>query len=188
MLMFDLEHPFLEIGVGTGRFAEELGIDAGIDPSERALVLAGTRGISVQAATGEDLPFAAGSFGAVFILFTLCFVEDPVKMLSEAKRVLQPSGCMIVGIINRESAWGSLYMRKMEEGHPLYRHARFYNAVELATMLTTAGLGIQASASTLFQPPTSDPNREEAQPGLSEDAGFLCIRANKVSGGANDYD
>jgi len=35
-----LEHPFLEIGVGSGRFAKELGIDFGIDPSFRLLELA----------------------------------------------------------------------------------------------------------------------------------------------------
>lgn len=187
MLMFDLEHPFLEIGVGTGRFAEKLGIDTGIDPSEPALVLARTRGISVQAATGEDLPFADGSFGAVFILFTLCFVEDPEKVLSEATRVLKPGGCVIIGIINRESAWGALYLRKAAEGHPIYGHARFLDPAELTALLARAGIRIEASASALFQPPSGDRYREDAQPGLWEYAGFLCVRARKTSGGANDF-
>lgn len=187
MLMFDLEHPFLEIGVGTGRFAEKLGIDAGIDPSEQALVLARKRGISVQAATGEDIPCADGSFGAVFILFTLCFVEDPDKVLSEATRVLKPGGCVIVGIINRESAWGTLYLRKAAEGHPIYSHARFLDPAELAALLARASLGIEASASTLFQPPANDWCREDAQAGLSKSAGFLCVRARKISGGTSDF-
>jgi SAM-dependent methyltransferase len=181
LLMTNLEHSFLEIGVGTGRFARELGIDAGIDPSERASALANNRGIKVQRATGEDVPFADASFGTVFILFTFCFVEAPEKVLSEAARVLKPGGCLVVGIINRESAWGGLYMRKKAEGHPIYRHARFYSAAELFAMLKTAGLHIEASASSLFQPPSNYPYREEAHPGLSEDAGFICIRARKVS-------
>lgn len=186
MLMPNLEHPFLEIGVGTGRFAEELGIDAGIDPSEQALALARARGISVQRATGEDIPFADASCGAVFILCTLCFVENPEKVLSEAKRVLRPGGCVIVGIVNRESAWGALYLRKKAGGHPIYRHARYYSAAELSAMLATAGFNVEASASSLFQPPSGNPCTEKAQLRISEFAGFLCFRARKASGGAND--
>lgn len=186
LLMVDLEHPFLEIGVGTGRFAKELAIDAGIDPSEQALTFARKRGVKAQRATGEDIPFADASFGAVFVLFTLCFVETPGKVLSEAARVLKPGGRLLVGIINRKSAWGGLYMRKKAEDHPLYRHARFYSAAELSAMLKTAGLNIEASASSLFQPPSNNPYREEASPGLSEDAGFICIRARKASGGTSD--
>jgi ubiquinone/menaquinone biosynthesis C-methylase UbiE len=182
----NLEHPFLEIGVGTGRFAKELRIDEGIDPSEQALAFARKRGIKAQRAAGEDIPFLDASFGAVFILFTLCFVESPGKALSEAARALKPGGCAIIGIINRESAWGALYMRKKAEGHPIYRHARFYSAAELSAMLKTVGLNIEASVSTLFQPPSNMPYREEAQPGLFKDAGFICIRARKVSGGTND--
>lgn len=186
LLMTNLEHPFLEIGVGTGRFAKELGIDEGIEPSELALSFAKKRGVKAQRATGENIPFADASFGAVFILFTLCFVETPEKVLSEAERVLKPGGCVIVGIINRESAWGELYMRKKAEAHPIYRHARFYNAIELAAMLKNAGLHIEAATSSLFQPPSINPYREEAHPGLSNDAGFICIRARKVFGGTND--
>ena len=176
-LMMNLEHPFLEIGVGTGRFAKELGIDEGIDPSEQAVSFARKRGVKAQRATGEDVPYADASFGAVFILFTLCFVESPAKVLSEAVRVIKPGGSVIVGIINRSSAWGSLYQQKKIEGHPIYRHASFYNAAELSAMLKTAGLHAEAATSVLFQLPASMPYREEALPGISEDAGFLCLLA-----------
>jgi ubiquinone/menaquinone biosynthesis C-methylase UbiE len=186
LLMVNLEHPFLEIGVGTGRFAKELAIDAGIDPSERALVLANKRGIKVQKEAGEDMPFADASFGAVFTLFTLCFVETPAKMFSEAARVLKTGGSIIVGIINRESAWGEHYMRKKAEGHPIYRHARFYSSAELSAMLKTAGLHVEDSASSLFQPPSNNPYREEAHSGLSDGAGFTCIRARKAAGETNE--
>lgn len=186
LLMHELERPFLEIGVGTGRFAEMLGIDVGIDPSVQALVYARARKISVQRATGEDLPFVDESFGAVFVLFTLCFVQAPEKVLSEARRVLQPEGRIVVGILNRESAWGALYMSKKAAGHPIYRHARFYGAAELAAMLARTGFQTEASASTLSQSPLGNPYSEQAQSGLLQGAGFICFRAKKVSGGAND--
>ena len=185
-LMMDLERPYLEIGVGTGRFAKELGIDEGIDPSERSLSFARKRGVHTQRAAGEQVPFADASFGAVFILFTLCFVETPEKVISEAVRVLKPGGCVIVGIINRESAWGSLYLQKKAEGHLLYKRARFFNANELSALLKTAGLHVDASTSSLFQLPMNNPFREEPRPGLSKEAGYICIRARKVPGGTND--
>ncbi len=185
LLMMKLEHPFLEIGVGTGRFAKELGIDEGIDPSEQALAFARERGVKARKATGEEIPFADASFGAVFILFTLCFVEYPDRVLSEAARVLKRGGCVVIGIVNRDSSWGRLYMRKKVEGHPLYRHARFYNAAELFGMLKTAGLNVEASSSSLCQLPSDNPYWEEAHPGLSDDAGFICVLAKKVSEGTN---
>ena len=40
LLIKNIEKPFLEVGVGTGRFASELGIEVGIDPSARVLEIA----------------------------------------------------------------------------------------------------------------------------------------------------
>src|SRR3972149_6327498 len=115
LLMKDLKHPFLEVGVGTGRFAEKLGIEFGIDPSQRVLEIAERRGIKVKKASGETLPFNDELFGAIFLLFTLCFVEAPEKVFSEAKRALKKNGKLIAGIINRESSWGKLYQRKKND-------------------------------------------------------------------------
>lgn len=179
LLMKGLEKPFLEIGVGTGRFAKELGIDFGIDPSHMMLERAMKRGIKVKKAEGEKLPFKENSFGGVFIVFTLCFVDEPGKVLSEAKRVLKHGGGLIVGIINRESTWGSLYMKKGDEGHPIYKHARFYNAGEVTEMLKKTGFTVDAYSSTLCQPPSAQAFKEDAHAALLKEAGFICIRASK---------
>jgi hypothetical protein len=47
-----LKRPSLEIGVGTGRFAEALGIEYGVDISGRALKFAKRR-ITVVKGSGE---------------------------------------------------------------------------------------------------------------------------------------
>lgn len=52
----------LEIGVGTGRFAGELGIKVGVEPARAMADLARKRGITVHAAYGEELPFKNESF------------------------------------------------------------------------------------------------------------------------------
>ncbi len=179
LLMKDLEGPFLEIGVGTGRFAKELGIEFGIDPSPKLLGMALKRGIKVRKARGGNPPFKDACFGAVFILFTLCFVKDPERVLSEAKRVLKPSGGLIIGIINGESLWGQLYMKKKTEGHPIYKHARFYNVDEAVNMAQNTGLSIEAYSSTLCQPPAEMPYKEAAHKKFIEGAGFVCIKARK---------
>jgi SAM-dependent methyltransferase len=175
LLMKDLKKPFLEVGVGTGRFAKELGIEFGIDPSGRALEIAERRGIKVKEAKGESLPFKDGSFGAVFLLFTICFVGDPKKVFSEIKRVLKKGGGLIIGIINRESLWGELYMKKKSEGHPIYKHAKFYGVDEVIEMVEKEGMAIGGYSSTLRQPPTETPY--EVHDGLIKDAGFVCLLA-----------
>jgi ubiquinone/menaquinone biosynthesis C-methylase UbiE len=174
-----IQKPFLEIGVGTGRFAKELGIEFGIDPSPKLLGIALKRGIKVGKAKGERLPFRDESFGAVFILFTLCFVEDAGMVLTESKRVLRKDGKIILGIINKESSWGRLYAGMAAEGHPIYKHARFYSMAEVTSLMEKAGLSIEALSSILYQQPTGMPCKELARPGLSGEAGFVCILAKK---------
>lgn len=179
LLVKDLSKPFLEIGAGTGRFASELGIGFGIDPSVAALEIADRRGIQTIKARGEKLPFPEDTFGCVFILCTLCFVEYPPAVLSEAKRVLKTGGALIVGILNRESQWGRLYMQKKTEGHPIYKYARFFSAAEVAGLIEKAGMKIEAWSSALFQTPSQTPSPETARTGLFEDAGFICASARK---------
>lgn len=181
-LMNGLERPFLEIGAGTGRFAKALGIDLGVDPSAKELEIAERRGVRVLQREGEVLPFGNESFGAVFLLFTLCFVADPAAVLSEAKRVLKKKGSLIVGIINQESPWGRLYETKKKQGHPLYRHARFYNVDEAEKLITGSGLKTDGYSSALCLPPSDQPHDEIAYNRLVEDAGFVCLRAGKAQG------
>lgn len=180
LLMGGIEKPFLEIGVGTGRFAKELGIDFGIDPSSRVLEIAERRGINVKEASGENLPFNDESFGGVFVLFTLCFVENPERVLSEAKRVLKQGGGLIIGIINRESLWGQLYLKKKAEEHPIYKYAKFYSINEATEMIEKAGLSVETYSSTLCQSPSEIPHKEIVHEGLVEGAGFVCILARKL--------
>ncbi|MDP3297088.1 MAG: class I SAM-dependent methyltransferase [Thermodesulfovibrionia bacterium] len=186
LLMKNLERPFLEIGVGTGKFAEELGIDFGIDPSSKVLGIAERRGIKVKKARGESLPFSDESFGAVFILFTLCFVEDPQTVLAETERVLKKGGGLIIGIINRESPWGQLYLKKKAEAHPIYTHARFYSINEVTKMIEKAGMEVGAYSSTLRQSPSEILHEESVYNHLVENAGFVCILARKHLEMTND--
>ena len=53
---------WLEVGVGSGRFASSLGISAGVDPSSGMLTIASRRDIRTVRGMGEDLPYRDATF------------------------------------------------------------------------------------------------------------------------------
>lgn len=140
--IIDAEKPWLEIGVGSGRFAEKLGIEYGIDPSEKMVRIARQRGINAIVGYGEDLPYEDESFGAVFLIVTLCFVKDPIKVLREAWRVLKKGGKIYIGFVPRESELGRVYMEKASRGHVFYSVARFFSTDEVVKMLRECGFEV----------------------------------------------
>lgn len=52
-LLSSLPKPWIEMGVGSGRFAKALGIETGVDPSYRLLQMARKRGINTFLGRGE---------------------------------------------------------------------------------------------------------------------------------------
>ena len=176
----NLKRPFLEIGVGTGRFAVALKVEYGVDKSIGVLKFAKERGIEVIRGEGENTPFMDGSFGAVFLIVTLCFVDDPIKVLKEASRVLKDNGSVILGLILKESPWASFYEKRGEEGNVFYKIARFYTLNELKTMLKDVDLRIIEVRSTLLQPPTEKSlHFELSRKGYYKKAGFVAIKLGK---------
>ncbi len=108
---------------------------------------------------------------------TLCFVENPLDVLREAKRVLKKDRSIIIGLVPKDSPWGIFYEEKKRAGHPFYRDARFYTLKDVEDMLRTAGLKISRIRSTLLQRPDEPRKIEEPIEGYVGDAGFLCIES-----------
>lgn len=176
-----LSRPWLEVGVGSGRFAQALGIEMGIDSSVNMLTLARKRGISVLLARGENECFKNESFGTVFLIATLCFVDSPLAVLYEANRILKADGKVVFGLVFRDSPWGQFYLSKKQEGHRFYRHATFHSFEELSGFLKTTGFTIEDITSTLFQRPGEVVDSEVPQNGFSGDAGFTIVVAGKIA-------
>jgi len=167
----------LEVGVGTGRFAQPLGIKIGVDPSERMLEIARKRGIEGILGRGENLPFKDGEFDFVLLAFTLCFVEKPLKVLEEAKRVLKPGGRVIVGIIDKNSKLGKIYQAKKEKSK-FYRVAIFYSSGEIIDMLRKLDFTNIKALQTLSGGPDSIKEVEAPKEGYGE-GGFVVIYGEK---------
>ena len=174
-----LPKPWLEVGVGSGRFAQALGIATGVDPSIKLLEMARQRGITGFLGRGEQGLFDKGSFGTVFLIVTLCFLDSPRDVLKEANRILVPGGKIVLGLVLKESPWGKFYQQKKRQEHRFYKYATFYRYDEVAKLLEQAGFLIEQVISTLFQRPGKVKRMELPQKGYSSSAGFTVIVAGK---------
>ena len=180
-LLGPLTGRWLEVGVGTGRFAQALGIQEGIDPSGAVLRYAAQRGIRTQVGTAEALPYPKESFDGVLMVVTICFVSDPQQAVRESARVLRPGGRLVVGLVPAESPWGRLYREKARSGHLFYSHARFYTCRQVIEWAQAAGLTLQTARSCLFTPPGQPVEENRFEDGALEHAGFVAIAFGKVS-------
>jgi len=167
----------IEIGVGTGRFAEPLGIKFGIDPSLSMLKVALKRKIKVIEGIGEYLPFANNSFDFALITTTLCFLKNVEKTLKEIKRILKKKGYLILAFIDRESFMGKLYQKKKEK-NPFYRTANFYSVKEVKEKLEKAGFSDPEIKQTLFSFSEELDSIDDIKDGYGE-GGFVIIQIRK---------
>lgn len=97
----------LELGAGGGAnlgFYDRAKVRhvTGIDPSDGLIALAGERMgdgdrgfFHLEKGVAEELPFAGGRFDTVLCTFTLCSVQEPARVLAEARRVLKPGGRLL---------------------------------------------------------------------------------------------
>jgi ubiquinone/menaquinone biosynthesis C-methylase UbiE len=164
----------LEIGVGTGRFASPLSVRYGLDPSPGMLGLARARGIRVVRGVGEALPFKAASFDLALIVFVIEFVDDLEGFLAEAARVLRSRGRLVVGFMDKDSAWG----RHFRKTSTVRDHFHPPSPGELIAVLERVGLRYEASWQTLFGPPPDLRGPERPRAGFGQ-GGFVVVRAMK---------
>lgn len=176
-LLHDQPRPWLEVGVGTGRFAATLDVDEGIDPSAEALAYAVRRGLRTRTGQAEALPYADGQFGAILLVVTICFLADPARALAECRRVVKPGGSVIIGLVPKNSAWGQSYERKGAEGHPFYSVATFYTTGQIMTLAEQTGFFFDCGMSCLTESPDEPFARyAPAIPGVVAGAGFVGMR------------
>ena len=165
----------LEVGVGTGRFAAPLGVRVGLDPARAMLARAHARGIEVVQAAAESLPFADDTFDHALAVTTICFVDSPLTMLGEARRVLKPGGRLVIGFIDRSSELGRFSMARRRQS-VFYADAIFYSAAEVEALLLAGGYGIESCGQTLSGLPAEVRQIEPLQPGHGN-GGFVVVAA-----------
>ena len=124
----------LEIGVGSGIFAEILKIEYGIDPSKNMLKYARQRNIKVVQGYAEELPYPDKSFDFVVFITSICFINNPAKALEEAYRVLRNNGNIIIAFIDKDSPPGRI-MSGNKQKSKFYQSAHFYSVAEISSLM-----------------------------------------------------
>lgn len=167
----------MEVALGTGRFAKELGIKEGIEPAMNMRSLALKRGIEVMAGEAEHLPYRDMGFDFVLMAFCISYFENLATAFREAHRVLKNDGALIVGFIDKNSTIGKFY----EERKPhsvFYKNANFYSVKRIISELNKARFKDLQFSQTLFNPLDDIKEFEPAKPGFGEGS-FVLIKAIK---------
>jgi SAM-dependent methyltransferase len=139
----------LEVGCGTGAFAERLVADVpeatviATDASPRFVELTAARGVDARQADVQALPFADASFDLVAALWMLYHVPDLDRGLAEVRRVLRPGGRFLAvtngaehtADLRREAGGGPLVTQFSSENgeEALLRHFDRVSREDLAT-------------------------------------------------------
>jgi len=165
----------IEIGVGSGRFAEPLGIKLGVEPSKKMSRIAQQRGVSVVEGVAEMLPFHDAQFYYALMVTTICFLDNIEASMKEAYRILKPAGSFIIGFVDRNSRLGMTYQKHKNE-NVFYKDANFLTVDEIVSYLKQAGFTEFSFKQTIFHNLNYMTNIEPVKEGYG-DGSFVVIKA-----------
>jgi ubiquinone/menaquinone biosynthesis C-methylase UbiE len=169
----------LEIGAGTGIFAENLTKKTRtvicLDVSRLMLVKAKQRGLQTIQGSATSLPIRSNSLNFSYMITAIEFIDNPVKMLNEIKDSLKTKKPLVTLIINKNSLWGQLYAKMGENKDPVFSNAHLYDYDEITGMLNKSGYKIVKHLGTL----TSGPYEEDPGDKLSSQYSIVGVIAVK---------
>lgn len=177
----------LDVGCGTGNFSIKMarqGVNVtGIDVSEKMLEVARNRAsqeklaIEFRKMDSQNLTFQDSIFDGVFSMATIEFASDPDKMIEEMFRVCKEDGPVVVGTINRDSAWGQLYQDpEFQKNVPLFKYANLRAPEDLSEIKQEFLIKVREC---LFLPPNTPETEisleKEEKLSTSSRGGFFCV-------------
>ncbi len=166
----------IEIGVGTGRFAVELGIKQGVEPSETMASMARQRGIEVLICKAENIPIPDNSFDFAIMVAVDPFVDDIEQVYREIFRILKTGGKLVVGTLHRDGVKAQQYLKMTD--NEVYKNARFHTVAETMSQLEKNGFSGFETCQTLF---AMHPDIiEKPLPGYDRGS-FIAIEAIRAS-------
>ncbi|MBQ0734727.1 class I SAM-dependent methyltransferase [Aquimarina celericrescens] len=138
----------IEVGLGTGRFSQPLGIKEGIEPSAEMAKKAVKREIEIMQGVAENLPYSDMQFD--FVLFvTVCHLDNIKNAFQEAYRVLKSGGSIIVGFLDKNQSIAKQYEQKRKQS-TFFRNAIFYSTERIQKLIREIGFRDLEFNQTLF--------------------------------------
>lgn len=167
----------IEIGIGSGIFAEPLEIKEGIEPSKAMRGKAQRKNINVIDAVAEKLPYHDESKDFVLMVTTICFVDDINKSFKEVNRILKNDGSLIIGFVDKDSPIGKVYLEHKDES-VFYKDATFFRTEDLFEILLSTGFKIDNIYQTVFGHLNEIDEVQDALTGFGKGS-FIVIKARK---------
>jgi SAM-dependent methyltransferase len=137
----------LDVGCGSGLLLDLIrrrgftvtGVDVSASAARAAQV---EHGLSVRIGSLRGARFDAESFDIVTMFHSLEHVTDPRASLSEARRVLQPNGRLIIQVPNIRS-WQSRLLGGRWHGLDIPRHTIDYSLRSIHRLLGACGFALE---------------------------------------------
>ena len=182
----------LDVGCGSGNYSiklAELGYEVtGVDMSKEMLKKAkgkaekGNLKIDFREMNVYELDFDDENFDAVFSITAFEFIPDIQKAMDEVMRVLKKSGQMIIGMVNRDSSWGKLYMSSEYQAHSVFKYAKLKTIEEMKAYYPESYVD---SDQCLFIAPETKEDKisleeENRLKGEGVEGGFICLKWIKL--------
>lgn len=165
----------IEIGVGTGLFANALGIKEGVEPSSAMRAKAAARGITVFNAEVEKLPFDDSTYDLALMVTVDCFLQDLHLAFKEVHRVLKKKGSLVIAFLDNASPLGKVYDSK-KDSNPFYASAKFHTADQIIGILKQSKFSVAKTCQTVFD---LENKKQHILPGTGKGV-FVVILANKL--------
>ena len=167
----------VEIGAGTGRFTQPLGISLGIDPSKAMRGIACSRGVNIIDGTAESLPIKDGLYDFALLVTTVCFLDSPELAFREVYRILKADGFITIGLIDKNSILGKRYEEKKSESK-FYKDANFHSVEEIRKDLEKAGFTNFEYVQAILPGDNDETLEPEIKQGYGEGS-FVVLRGQK---------
>lgn len=166
----------IEIGAGSGRFTQPLGVEIGVEPAEKMREIAQQRGLNVMAGVAEALPVDNDSYDFAIFVTSTCFLDNPQLAYEEASRVIKKQGAIVIAFLEKNSELGKVY-EEHKHNDPLFCDATFYSYDEIESMLKKAGFGQFKSVQTIL--PESKGHKPTDILDGHDLGAFVVVRADK---------
>lgn len=175
----------LDIGCGTGNYSiklTELGCNVtAVDVSQKMIDIAMEKTlqkkmeIDFRIGQVEKLAFKENSFDAVVSITAIEFFDNVQKGIEEIFRVAKVGAPILIGTINKESAWGELYETPYFQENTVFKYANLVGKSMLSKIKTKHLIDFKESLFFLPNTPEEKLSLELEQSLSSKNrGGFIC--------------